>query len=824
MVVFFLRSFHETSKNLLPPLLHHFFRGEDTRKNFTDHLYTALVQAEYRTFRDDNEIEKGESLKPELYKAINGSRISIIVFSKNYAASPWCLDELVLILECKKRTSRHAVLPVFYDVCPSEIRKQKGRTGEAFNEHESRFIQKIINWIRGKLRRTPLFVAPYLIGMHSRAKNINKWLQDDLSEGTITIEGLSLDMSMLMKDDNNARKRKYDELLDKASPLTGIHSFFHRSGFLSFLLGKQQSFQLRTDAFEKMRKLRLLKHNYTQLDGRYDNFPENVVWLCWHGFPLQHIPIELSLENLVALDLQHSKLEKVWAGRKFLGSLKILNLSYSERLAKTPYFLGVPNLERLVLKGCVSLLEICESIEFLKKLNLLNLKNCKNLRMLPRNMYKLGSLETLIISGCLTLFAGGNDISITRTANGEGKWWRTSLLLPWMRQLSRGLEILWTTLPRSLTGLSLSNCNLSNDSLPREFSNLSLIKDLDLSFNPFHCLPDCFRSLSSLQSLSLSFCESVDSIFGLPSNLQMLDVYHCSSLRKITFQSTVLHQLDFIFTDQCREMVEIEGIFKREPIEKVDKRIIKNLGIDIKSIKNLKVHHIGLTRLMTDQIQVQGFYEYGIFSTFIPGGEIPNGFSERKKGSVISLIVPLLPNFRIQCFNIFSVYARIDFSKWYYPIGIKINNKTNDLTWMYSPIVLGFPERNDDMTWLSQWNFGNQLESGDEIVVSISVGDVFEVKECGIKIIYEEDNGVVSDDNNKTYFLWKKVCAGDLSELRLFGGTYLVFHHLYRDVYEMQGIHLLLDGCQHTIQKFDSKNVTAFMKREQLRCECDTCE
>ena len=119
------------------------FRGEDTRKNFTDHLYTALVQAGYRTFRDDNEIEKGESHKPELYKAINGSRISIIVFSKDYTSSPWCLDELVMILECKKRTSRHVVLPVFYDVHPSEIRKQKGRTGEAFDEYVEQYEAQI---------------------------------------------------------------------------------------------------------------------------------------------------------------------------------------------------------------------------------------------------------------------------------------------------------------------------------------------------------------------------------------------------------------------------------------------------------------------------------------------------------------------------------------------------------------------------------------------------------------------------------------------------------------------------------------------------------
>ena len=46
------------------------FRGEDTRNNFTDHLYMALVQAGIHTFRDDNEIWRGENIDFELQKAI----------------------------------------------------------------------------------------------------------------------------------------------------------------------------------------------------------------------------------------------------------------------------------------------------------------------------------------------------------------------------------------------------------------------------------------------------------------------------------------------------------------------------------------------------------------------------------------------------------------------------------------------------------------------------------------------------------------------------------------------------------------------------------
>ncbi|KAB1213572.1 TMV resistance protein N [Morella rubra] len=116
------------------------FRGEDTRKNFTDHLYTALVQAGIHTFRDDDELPRGKDISTELLKAIRESRISIVVFSKDYASSRWCLDELVEILHCKN-TMGHTLLPVFYDVNPSDVRKQTGILAEAFARHEERRFQ-----------------------------------------------------------------------------------------------------------------------------------------------------------------------------------------------------------------------------------------------------------------------------------------------------------------------------------------------------------------------------------------------------------------------------------------------------------------------------------------------------------------------------------------------------------------------------------------------------------------------------------------------------------------------------------------------------------
>ncbi|XP_031122177.1 toll/interleukin-1 receptor-like protein [Ipomoea triloba] len=180
------------------------FRGE-TRKSFTDHLYEDLRQAGINTFRDDEEIRKGENISDEILKAIEGSKISIILFSKTYAQSRWCLDELVKILDCKKNLQQ-MVLPIFYNVDPSEVRKQTGEFGKALTQHrqrfddqkvdewkvalttvadlsgwdlqtmtngyESKFIKKITEEVMREVNRTYINVAKYPVGIESRVSDI----------------------------------------------------------------------------------------------------------------------------------------------------------------------------------------------------------------------------------------------------------------------------------------------------------------------------------------------------------------------------------------------------------------------------------------------------------------------------------------------------------------------------------------------------------------------------------------------------------------------------------------------------------------------------
>ncbi|XP_057986621.1 disease resistance protein RPV1-like [Hevea brasiliensis] len=135
------------------------FRGIETRHSFTCHLYAALCRKNITTFKDDI-LERGEGISPALMKAIEESKISVVIFSENYASSRWCLDELVKIIDCEKKLGRK-VLPIFYRVNPSDVRKQTGKFGEAFGkvkENSKHSLDVVEKW------RTALMEAANLFG------------------------------------------------------------------------------------------------------------------------------------------------------------------------------------------------------------------------------------------------------------------------------------------------------------------------------------------------------------------------------------------------------------------------------------------------------------------------------------------------------------------------------------------------------------------------------------------------------------------------------------------------------------------------------------
>ena len=89
------------------------------------------------------------------------SAISLVVFSKHYASSKWCLEELKQIIKCKKNQTQ-IVIPIFYKIDPSIVRHQRGSYENAFDKLGERFDEdRLQKW------QSALEEASNLSGFHS---------------------------------------------------------------------------------------------------------------------------------------------------------------------------------------------------------------------------------------------------------------------------------------------------------------------------------------------------------------------------------------------------------------------------------------------------------------------------------------------------------------------------------------------------------------------------------------------------------------------------------------------------------------------------------
>ncbi|XP_061990800.1 disease resistance protein RPV1-like isoform X1 [Rosa rugosa] len=157
------------------------FRGEDTRNNFTGHLCSALRREGIDTFMDD-QLRRGEEISPALLQAIEGSKISIIVFSKDYGSSKWCLDELVKILECRK-SIQQMVRPVFYKVDPSDIRNHRGSFGQALCKFKDN-MEKVEKWKKALSEAANL--SGWTLSEHCSESSVIHEIVEEISEQVIS--------------------------------------------------------------------------------------------------------------------------------------------------------------------------------------------------------------------------------------------------------------------------------------------------------------------------------------------------------------------------------------------------------------------------------------------------------------------------------------------------------------------------------------------------------------------------------------------------------------------------------------------------------------
>ncbi|KAM7465878.1 hypothetical protein LguiB_013440 [Lonicera macranthoides] len=557
------------------------FCGQDTRQHFTDHLYTSLNREGIRTFRDNDGLHVGEEIGPELLKAITDSKISIPIFSKNYAGSKWCLLELAQMVQCLENGG-HKIFPIFYDVNPKDVRHQTGIYEAAFRQHKKRrYDQKAIQGWKDSLKKVGQLKGLELeketagslitigddgiLRMHDQLRALGRQI---VREGKLDKWGR---WSRLWDSDKAFEVYKTGQV--KALCLgrimsPGLLQLSHLRRFL-FRVVEHCPRYLEGEKFLRLPHLRSLALD--ALDTLYGDFEHcfpNLRWLQWRyqAHLLDSTTLtNLHLRNLVILDLSCSYITEdwnLWNQIQMFNKLKVLDLSDCKYLKRIPFLSTLSNLERLVVNYCTKLYNL-DGIEELESLRYLDATCCYSLETLP-NLSRLTKLKELKVMSCALI----TDIP------GLDKLESLEFLCLRLKRLDitycpKLIEIHALEGLESLGCLVMHNCK-SIETLPE------------------------LSKLKSLKALSVKNCEKLTEISGLKElrSLEYLDIGRCKLIESLPDFSN-LRKLEVINATGCEILTDIWGL---ENLESFGDLFIGGC----KSLNTLIYSNVSRIRIHTD--------------------------------------------------------------------------------------------------------------------------------------------------------------------------------------------------------------------------------
>ncbi|KAG7605139.1 Toll/interleukin-1 receptor homology (TIR) domain superfamily, partial [Arabidopsis thaliana x Arabidopsis arenosa] len=388
------------------------------------------------------------------------------------------------------------------------------------------------------------------------------------------------------------------------------------------------------------------------LPERFDYLPSRLRLLRFDRYPSKCLPSNFHPENLVKLQMQQSKLEKLWDGVHSLAGLRNMDLRGSRNLKEIPDLSMATNLETLKLSSCSSLVELPSSIQYLNKLNDLDMSYCDHLETIPSGV-NLKSLDRLNLSGCsrlksfLDIPTNISWLDIGQTADIPSNLRLQNLDELILCERVQLRTPLMTMLSPTLTRLTFSN-NPSFVEVPSSIQNLYQLEHLEImNCRNLVTLPTGIN-LDSLISLDLSHCSQLKTFPDISTNISDLNLSY-TAIEEVPLSIEKLSLLCYLDMNGCSNLLCVSpNISKLKHLERADFSDCVELteaswnGSSSEMVKLLPADNFSTVKLnfnncfkldLTALIQNQTFF----MQLILTGEEVPSYFTHRTSGDSISL-------------------------------------------------------------------------------------------------------------------------------------------------------------------------------------------
>ncbi|XP_034197284.1 disease resistance protein RUN1-like [Prunus dulcis] len=525
------------------------FRGEDTLYTFTSHLYAALCSKKIKTCIDDI-LERGEQIAPALFEAIEASKLSAIIFSKNYASSTWeelekhglkhlrnvlreILNEKDLTIDtpsigstsARERLSHTKVLIVLDDVNDSKqlellvvdyVRFGPG-SRIIITIRDRCLLKKLVDADKiYKVEGLYYFEALELFYLHALKHNCTETCYTEVFRMVVDYAvGMPLALKILGSiflhcNSNEDWKDEWNKL--KTFPNQDIENML-RLSYDGFDKNAKEIY-LDVACFYKGMTIDFAKEmidiSALFAGGIKVLIDKSLVSISiWNN--LERHDLVQEMENLVELRMQGSKVEQLWNRDQNLENLKVMDLSFSTHLTKVPdlsqsrklclkYLPLMPsNIEFLNLSR-TAIKELPSSVWSHEKISYLDIRFCNDLRNLPSSTCKLklpSSSFSLEECSCLGKFS----------------------------ELPRNLGAKEDLNYLSLKGTSVKELPPSIEYFPEILEPMGHLNILSLKGTAIKELPSSIECLFGLMTIELTNCKR------LPRNLGAYERYEEFSLK-----------------------------------------------------------------------------------------------------------------------------------------------------------------------------------------------------------------------------------------------------------------------------------------------------